>query len=117
MAPKTGQGVSFIGFDPPTPPFVGTWKDQQLDPQDSGHVLQEWAITITINYDAGTGVLATPVSVHRDPGSKSKFFVLFPGTAQEIRISLPVGDSTFPTASLGVTTFAQLNAAGFTVDK
>lgn len=103
---------NFPSFPAPTPPWVGTWKDQQLDPQDSGHVLQEWNIVITIDYNASTGVLASTGSAHRDPGSKSKRFIV--GTHV---INLPVGDSVFNTADLGVSTIAQLNNASFTVDK
>jgi len=109
MAPR---GPRFIGFDPPISPFVMTWLDQKLDPQDSGRVLNEFSASVTIGYDDVTRVLDATATAHRDPGCKWK--TLMVGAAS---VSLPVGDSVFDTIDLNVSTIEQLNAAGITVDK
>jgi hypothetical protein len=103
---------NFPGFPAVVSPFTATWTDQHLDPQDSGHVLNEFSATVTIAYDNATGVLAATGAAHRDPGAKWK--TLLVGAAS---VPLPVGDSVFNVADLGVSTIAQLNAAGVTVDK
>lgn len=112
MAPR---GAQFIGFDPPVPPFTKTWENQQLDPQDAGHVLQSWFVTVTIDYDANTGVLAATGSTQRDPGCKWRFFLTFVGQPGEHRVSIPVGAGTFNTSDLGVSTITDLNNASYSV--
>jgi hypothetical protein len=107
----TALKPNFPGFPAVVSPFTVTWADQKLDPQDSGRVLQEFDCTVTIAYDNATGVLAATGTAHRDPGAKWK--TLRVGAAS---VPLPVGDSVFNTADLGVSTIAQLNAAGVTVD-
>jgi hypothetical protein len=108
----TALKPNFPGFPAVVSPFTMTWLDQKLDPQDNGHVLQEFDTTVTIAYDNVTGVLAATGSLHRDPGAKWK--TLMVGTAS---VPIPVGDSVFNTVDLGVSTIAELNAAGVTVDK
>lgn len=108
----TALKPNFPGFPAVVSPFAATWLDQKLDPQDSGRVLNEFSVTVTIAYDNATGVLAATGAAHRDPGAKWKTLVV--GTSS---VPLPVGDSVFNTVDLGVSTIAQLNAAGVTVDK
>jgi hypothetical protein len=103
---------NFPGFPAVVSPFTATWTDQHLDPQDSGHVLNSFSTTVTIAYNDVTGVLATTGAAHRDPGAKWK--TLLVGAAS---VAIPVGDSVFNTSDLGVSTIAELNAAGITVDK
>ena len=113
----TGLKPNFPTFPGNVSPFKVTYLDQQIDPQDEGHVLQEWKTTITIGYDNATGVLDATGTCHRDPGSKWKWFVTFVGPGNEHRINLPVNDSVFNTSDLGVSTITQLNNASFTADK
>lgn len=108
----TALKPNFPGFPAVVSPFTAMWTDQHLDPQDSGHVLNEFSTTVTIAYDNSTGVLAATGSLHRDAGAKWK--TLMVGAAS---VPIPVGDSVFNTIDLGVSTIAQLNAAGVTVDK
>jgi hypothetical protein len=108
----TALKPNFPGFPAVVSPFVMTWVDQKLDPQDSGHVLNEFSTTVTIAYNDATGVLAATGSLHRDPGAKWK--TLLVGAAS---VAIPVGDSVLNTSDLGVSTIAELNAAGITVDK
>lgn len=115
--PSPVKHPNFVGFPVPVSPFTETWLDQVLDPQDSGHVLQEFKITITIAYDNATRVLASTGTAHRDPGCKWKRFVTFIGQPGEHSVQIPVGNSTFNTADLGVTTIEGLNNASFTVDR
>lgn len=106
MAPR---GTHYIGFDPPVSPFVCPFQDN--------HDGQVASTVVTIDYDNATGELAATGAAARDALSQWAAFLVGDGEGGWNRVDVPVGDSTFATADLGVSTIAELNQAGFTAGR